>query len=338
MISISICMIVKNEERILERCLNSVADLAEEIIIVDTGSTDKTKEIAAKYTDKIYDFTWIDDFSAARNFAFSKATKDYIYSVDADEVLDEENRIKFKTLKEVLPDEVDMVQMYYANQMAYDTVYNFDKEYRPKLFKRLRTFQWIEPIHETIALYPNIYDSDIEICHLPEQAHGSRDLKNFEKQIRMGRKLSAHLHNMYARELLMAGEKENLLTAEEYFTNSIQEIGRTEKELQEAFCILAEIASIKQDAHMLLGTVAKAMSLSQCSEICYSLGKYYESLKDYPEAIMWYYNAAYETEPILVKKRGEIHPLQGIIRCYESLGDTENVNLWQEKLAEMETQ
>ena len=83
MITISLCMIVKNEERILKRCLDSVRDLVDEIIIVDTGSTDATKWIAAGYTDKIYDFTWNDDFSAARNFAFSKATKEYIYSADA---------------------------------------------------------------------------------------------------------------------------------------------------------------------------------------------------------------------------------------------------------------
>ena len=68
-------MIVKNEEKLLARCLDSVAGLMDEIIIVDTGSSDKTKEIAARYTDKIYDFEWIDDFSAARNFAFSKAKK-----------------------------------------------------------------------------------------------------------------------------------------------------------------------------------------------------------------------------------------------------------------------
>lgn len=84
MISISLCMIVKNEAAVLARCLDSVADLVDEIIIVDTGSTDRTKEIGAKYTDKIYDFQWIHDFSAARNYAFSLASCDYIYSADAD--------------------------------------------------------------------------------------------------------------------------------------------------------------------------------------------------------------------------------------------------------------
>ena len=84
MISISLCMIVKNEEEVLARCLDSLKGLMDEIIIVDTGSTDNTKEIARKYTDLVYDFSWCDDFAAARNFSFSKATKDYIYAPDAD--------------------------------------------------------------------------------------------------------------------------------------------------------------------------------------------------------------------------------------------------------------
>ena len=90
----SLCMIVKNEERVLARCLDSLKDVMDEIIIVDTGSSDRTRRIAAEYTDLIYDFARVDDFSAARKFAFSKATGDYIYSADADEYLDEENQAK----------------------------------------------------------------------------------------------------------------------------------------------------------------------------------------------------------------------------------------------------
>ncbi len=112
MITISLCMIVKNEEKVLKRCLDSVRDLVDEMIIVDTGSTDRTKEIAASYPGaKIYDFTWVDDFAKARNFAFSKATCDYIYSADADEEINEENRKKFMRLKQVLLPEIEIVQI-----------------------------------------------------------------------------------------------------------------------------------------------------------------------------------------------------------------------------------
>ncbi len=72
--TISLCMIVRNEEKVLARCLESVRGCVDEIVIVDTGSSDATKEIAARYTDRIYDFEWIDDFSAARNYAFEQAT------------------------------------------------------------------------------------------------------------------------------------------------------------------------------------------------------------------------------------------------------------------------
>ena len=147
----SLCMIVKNEEAVLKDCLDSLQAL---IIIVDTGSTDRTKEIAAQYTDKIYDFQWCNDFSAARNFAFSKATGDYIYSADADEYIDAENRKKFQLLKQAILPEVEIVQMIYVTEQINHPTENFARDLRPKLFKRLRQFTWIEPIHETINTNP----------------------------------------------------------------------------------------------------------------------------------------------------------------------------------------
>ena len=71
---ISVCLIVKDEELVIERCLCCVQKFADEIIVVDTGSKDRTKELAKKFTDKVFDFEWDDDFSKARNFSFSKAT------------------------------------------------------------------------------------------------------------------------------------------------------------------------------------------------------------------------------------------------------------------------
>ena len=69
MIPISVCVIAKNEEKNIEKCLAPLVPYNFEIILVDTGSTDRTKEIARKYTDQIYDFEWVNDFSAARNFS-----------------------------------------------------------------------------------------------------------------------------------------------------------------------------------------------------------------------------------------------------------------------------
>lgn len=97
---IAVCMIVKNEEKFLESCLNSVKNLADEIIIVDTGSTDGTIEIAKKFTDKIFNFEWKNDFSLARNFSISKTTKRWILVIDADEVIAEKDVDKIKKLIE----------------------------------------------------------------------------------------------------------------------------------------------------------------------------------------------------------------------------------------------
>lgn len=90
---ISLCMIVKNEEAFLRRCLQSVRDYVDEVVIVDTGSTDGTKEIANSFADKVFDFVWINDFSAARNEALKHATGQWILVMDADEYM-EENEIR----------------------------------------------------------------------------------------------------------------------------------------------------------------------------------------------------------------------------------------------------
>lgn len=89
MTPISVCIIGKNEEKNIEKCLSPLTAYPFEIVYVDTGSADRTKEIAARYTDHIYDFAWIDDFSAARNFALEKASHDHVLFLDCDEYLTE---------------------------------------------------------------------------------------------------------------------------------------------------------------------------------------------------------------------------------------------------------
>ena len=334
-ITISLCMIVKNEEQVLARCLDSVADLMDEIVIVDTGSTDRTKEIAARYTDKIYDFVWIDDFSAARNFAFSKASMDYIYSADADEVLDEENRKRYRILKETLLPEIEIVQMKYANQLQFGTVYNFDEEYRPKLFKRLRTFEWQNPIHETVRLEPIVYDSDIVITHMPQCSHAGRDLANFRKQTDRGVRLSAHLHEMYARELFVAGDDEDFIKAEEFFTVSAGDVSRSPKEFVEACCVVARAARLRGGNETFFKYAMKLTAGEGCAEICCELGDFYLSRSDYEEAAVWYYNAAYETEAAIVLSATTDRPFKGLIAVYEALGMEEQAESYRQEYAKI---
>ena len=88
MIPISICIIAKNEEQYIGECLRRLSLYDWEIVVVDTGSTDHTVEIARTYTPNVYHFNWIDDFSAARNYSIAQASNDYILVVDCDEYLE----------------------------------------------------------------------------------------------------------------------------------------------------------------------------------------------------------------------------------------------------------
>lgn len=96
--NISLCMIAKNEAKKIGRSLEASSKLGVEIVIVDTGSSDTTKEIASKYTDKIYDFEWCNDFSAARNFSISKASNDWILILDCDDYLESFNQAKLQQI------------------------------------------------------------------------------------------------------------------------------------------------------------------------------------------------------------------------------------------------
>jgi glycosyltransferase involved in cell wall biosynthesis len=312
-------MIVKNEEALLTRCLDSYQHLYDELIIVDTGSIDRTKEIAAEYTDKIYDYAWNGDFSAARNFAFSKATCDYILSADADELLDLKNQQAFLSLKEVLLPEIDIVQMKYINSKEFNTVYNAQVEYRPKLFKRLRTFQWISPIHETIRLEPIVFDSDIEILHKPQSSHTQRDLDTVANAIRHGVHLENYVLIMLCKELFISGTDKDFLSLSELFKNSIVGAYNDEDCKRNIDCVLARIYRLENDYNNFFKLCLKTVATNPCAEIFMELGLYFQEQKDYEEAILWYINALSEAPSIIdIHSSGDL-PLFQLSACYHEL-------------------
>src|SRR3989344_1922813 len=116
--TISLCMITKNEENLLKNCLNNIKDTVDEIIIVDTGSADNTKETARKFNAKIFDFKWGDNFSEARNFSLQKATQEWILVLDADEKISNFDLEKIKNLtksKEFMG--YSFIQRTYSNKI-----------------------------------------------------------------------------------------------------------------------------------------------------------------------------------------------------------------------------
>ena len=333
MITVSVCMIVKNEEAQLRQCLESLVPIADEIIIADTGSTDRTKEIAAEFTDKIYDFPWIDDFAAARNFVFSKATKDYIYTADADEVIDSENIALFQKVKQVLLPEIEIVQMYYLNLMEINTAYNSKRELRPKLFKRLRTFEWINPVHETVRLMPNVYDSDIEIQHLAKGSHAKRDFATFQKALRKGMRLDKVLHGMYATELFIAGDTDDLKEAENFFTESLSDPSRSPDEQLEAACVLARFYRISGNIPAFFRLALHWAMTVPCSEMCVEIGEYFYDNGDFSEALCWYNDGIFETEAVISVYSKGSYPLGRLADCCRKTGDAVNAGRY-EKMAQ----
>lgn len=183
MATVSLCMIVRNEEEVLARCLRSVKGFPDEIIIVDTGSTDKTIEIAKSFGAKVYHFEWIDDFAAARNFSFSKATQDYSFWVDADDELLPENLTKLINLKPQL--NRDVYAMWYDYGLDDDG--RMVRQVRERIIKNRKGFKWIYPVHEIVEMPSDRQMVDITITH-KRTANGAaadsdRNIRILEKAI-----------------------------------------------------------------------------------------------------------------------------------------------------------
>ncbi|MGN0695581.1 MAG: glycosyltransferase [Oscillospiraceae bacterium] len=151
---LSIGMIVKNEEKYLERCLSALVPILEnvdcELIIADTGSTDNTVEIAKKFTDKVYFFEWINDFSAARNFTMEKSQGDWFMFIDADEILQDASDIIhfFRSGEYLKYGAATYVQRSYTDMAHMDKYADFRAL---RLTKRFDDVSFVNPIHEAIT-------------------------------------------------------------------------------------------------------------------------------------------------------------------------------------------
>lgn len=149
MIPISVCIIARNEEKNIEKCLLPLKKYPVEIIIADTGSTDRTKEIASRYADKLLDFSWINDFSAARNFSIANASNDWVLVLDCDEFLEEFDWDQTQTLIHSYPDSVGQlsrINLCHTRNGA-DTILTDPVE---RLFNR-KNYYYTGTIHEQLT-------------------------------------------------------------------------------------------------------------------------------------------------------------------------------------------
>lgn len=282
---ISVCMIVKDEEKVLERCLKCVKGFADEVVVVDTGSSDRSKEIAKKYTDKVFDFQWNDDFSQARNYSFSKATCDYIMWIDADDIILEEDILKIWDFKLSRTSDLDVLMFKYVTDYNEDYKPKFSF-YRERIVKRLSGFVWNDPVHEVITPHGKIAYFDINVYHAKmEVKSSSRNLIIYQKYISNGNKLSPRQQFYYARELYYNNLLEEAIHNFHLFLSSHN--GWIENNI-EACLILSKCYQLRKDYDKALTSLFGSFAMAKPrSEILCEIGKVYIELKRYDEAIYW---------------------------------------------------
>ena len=284
-------MIVKNEEKYLEQCLDSVKDLADEIIIVDTGSTDKTKDIAKKFNAKIFDFKWTDDFSAARNESLNQATKDWILVLDADEILDTEavKIIKNELIKNKENDAYLFIQKNYTDNTKISGFVN--EEYKSskksysgwygslivRLFRNNKGYKFDGTVHELAEPSIESKKGKIAMTNIPIHHYVNSDFYSFKKK----KQFYLELCKKKAKSSPDAGS---------YF-----ELGVLYKE--------------NEDSENAIKSLKKAIELDPKHHMAlYELGILHEQKKDYDKAIEYY------RQSLGIKENSEVFQNLGI--CY----------------------
>lgn len=324
---LSLCLIVKNEEKNLGFCLNNAKEYADEIVIVDTGSVDRTKEIAGKYTDKVYDFTWVYDFSKARNFAFDKATKEYLMWLDADDIVPKEsvkNILKWKN------DETDFDVLLCPYVTAFDENFNPIFQFnRERIVKNEKRFRFKERVHEVIVPAGTIkIDESIKIYHNKKEALPStRNLDIYEKMIAEGETLSPRSQFYYARELSFHKKYDEAI---HMFSKFLYEgKGWVENKI-EACLNLSKCYQAKGEEDKALSVLFGSFVYDlPRGETLYEIGNVFLSRQDYIKAI-YYFKLALEAKPnlnsggfVTIDCYGFLPAIQLCV-CYHKLGDMIN--------------
>lgn len=335
MITISLCMIVKNEEQLLARCLNSVKHLVDEIIIIDTGSTDKTKDIAHTFTDKVYDFNWVNDFAAARNFAFSKATQDYQLWLDADDIFIKKDQDLFLELKKSLSLTTDMVLMKY-NVSVDENDNPLFSVYRERLVKRENNYKWNDPVHEYIEYGGNYLVSEIAVTHKKEILFSDRNLRIYDEMVKKGTEFSSRSLFYYARELR---DNEKYSESVQYFTKFLETSGESSNDYIYACLQIGKILRAKGKLDDAFKSLFFSFSYGiPTAEVCCEIAGIFKDKNNFKSAIYWYEfilgldHSQYELNT-KTEKCWNFVPNIELAVCYSEIDDIDKAVFYNEEAA-----
>ncbi len=334
MAKISLCMIVKNEEDVIERCLQSVCNLVDEIIIVDTGSKDNTKQIAKKFTDKIFDFTWCDDFSKARNYAISKASYEYIMWLDSDDVVPKETFDFLLKQKQKLTKDCYMLKY----NVAFDNEKPTFSFYRERILKNNESCKFVGAVHECIVPFGEIEKFNVAINHKKIRVGDTnRNLKIYNK-LKKQRKFNAREQYYYSRELFDHKKYKQCITNLKKLLK-IQDVWVENR---------IESLTLLYDCYLVCGENEKAVSYlfqtfyydTPRANVCCKIADYFYSNKMYQQSVYWYKQATLAKD--VIDKWGFVeqvyynyYPYMGLCCSYFYLKDYQKSNYYNEKAGEI---
>ncbi|MGI6160510.1 MAG: glycosyltransferase [Christensenellales bacterium] len=335
--TLSLCMIVKNEEQTIARCLESAVVFADEIIIVDTGSSDNTKRIARRFTRHIYDFNWIDNFSAARNYAFSFATSDLVMWLDADDVVPQEEARKIALLKQRLDDTVHCVMLKYDIAFDLNGKPTFSY-YRERIIRRSAPHIWREPVHEYLECAGKSITEDIHIEHRKIKSNEpGRNKRIYESILKKGGELSVRGLYYYAREL---HENSEYAKAIKYYNKFLDtKKGWVEDNIGACTGIAQCYRTLGDDKKELEYYLKSFQYELPRAEQCCGIAYHYKNLKDYKKAAFWFELALRLEKPkgragfIREECWGYVPSIELAV-CYSMMGEMDIARKYNEKAGE----
>ncbi len=190
---LTLCMMVKNEAENLARCLQTVQGIVDQIVVVDTGSTDGSKSIAGRFTDQVFDFTWNNDFSAVRNYALRHAAGEWILQLDADERIEPDAWVSVRSLLSGTKADGLLVKIRNFHPSG-DSVQFLDSE-QLRLFRNRPAYRYENRIHEQVTpsllrRKGRLQKTDLRILHYGYQKNSKqkaeRNLQLIEEELSSG--------------------------------------------------------------------------------------------------------------------------------------------------------
>ena len=270
--NLSVCIIAKNEEKNIRRCLESLKSYNFEIVVVDTGSTDDTEKIAQQYTDRVYHFQWKNNFSSARNFAISKSTKTYVMSIDCDECID---YIDVKKLQNLLAERKKQVgRIKIRNHLTKSGTGQENTEWINRIFSK-ELFHYEGCIHEQVTAMNGeeyeTYQAPVVILHT------GYDLPENERKQKAERNIN--LLQQELQRLLIA-----FLQKQDAYVNVMDDVGLKNDDENNKRCVQRIFSMIEAGNDL----AVKLQHEEQLPYILYQLGKGYYMAGDYRDACTYF--------------------------------------------------